>query len=332
MRCFAEAFATVVLLFASPICFGADITKEMAERDLALEVELQSAKTIGPGEPIGLRVSLKNQSKETTYPVVKPGDGSEIGWREPYVFFTAKRQSDENKWENVPKASYGRCGLFDSNWQKDIVTLKPNESIELKDWLSAPSHMLEIQKAGRVRIYVHYRFTRGTLQKGKPAKVESLPKSMKDIPTFELVSDPVELYVLRPLDVRVKVKSPLKAKKKTKLSEILDIQLSNCSMEPITASSPSISADARLRLEIKGKMPGWRPTLTAQKSTYGIKKDLEPRESVSLLGPSEFANGMDGTWEYPVADIVKVRAIYHRSTWKPSAMIASEWVDVKVAE
>ena len=97
-------FFQISIAFTCSCLSATEITKERIERDLALEVQLQSAKTIGPGEYIGLDISLVNKSKETTYPIVKPGDGSEVGWREPNVYFSAETQKADGKWENV---SYG---------------------------------------------------------------------------------------------------------------------------------------------------------------------------------------------------------------------------------
>ena len=320
----------IVIAFTCSCLSATEITKERIERDLALEVQLQSAKTIGPGEHIGLDISLVNKSKETTYPIVKPGDGSEVGWREPNVYFSAETQKADGKWENVPTTGYARCGLFDSDWQKDVVHLKPGTSITLKDWLASPSAMFELQQPGQVRLYVHYRYSGGTLGKGKETKAPPALGKMKGIPAFEITSAPIELEVVRPLDIRVKMKSLMKVKRKTTISEVLDIHLVNGSQKPIVVSSPTLSADARLRLEIKGEFPGWPPSLIEQKTTYGMKQELKPGEKVPLLGAGEFANGMDGFWEYPVEDTVKLRAIYYCATWKPASVIISDWVEINV--
>ncbi|WP_149113358.1 hypothetical protein [Limnoglobus roseus] len=57
---------------------------------------------------------------------------------------------------------------------------------------------------------------------------------------------------------------------------------------------------------------------------------LQPGEGVALVGQGEFANGLDGTWEYPVAERVLVRAVYITSTWNHGARIFSDWVHVSV--
>lgn len=306
-----------------------EMTKPSIERDLVLQVKWLSPKAIQPGRSIQLDMALVNQSEKRVYPVIKPGDGSESGWREPNVFFTAKRKTQTGTWVEVPKAPFGRCGLFDSNWEKDVTKLTPGAKIELKDWLLTPGEMLEFQQPGPHRLWVHYKYSGGNA--GKRTLKEPLPVAkMQGVPAFEIVSSPIEFEVVRPLDLVLKPKAPLKIKSKTTLSEILDVQLVNRSNKPIEVASATLSADARLQLEIEGQFGGWAPNLNKQNTTYGIKKSLEPGNAVSLLGAGDLANGLDGDWEYPVEDTVKIRAIYHASTWKPAAIIKSEWVEVKV--
>ena len=36
----------------------------------------------------------------------------------------------------------GRCGLFDEDWRKDVVDLKPGESIKINDWLENVGRLL----------------------------------------------------------------------------------------------------------------------------------------------------------------------------------------------
>ncbi|MEI6150171.1 MAG: hypothetical protein WCS01_13810, partial [bacterium] len=57
---------------------------------------------------------------------------------------------------------------------------------------------------------------------------------------------------------------------------------------------------------------------------------VKPGQSVSLLGKGAFANGVDGTWTYPRAETVKLRAGYTPSTWKDIGTVWSAWVEVKV--
>lgn len=302
-----------------------DLTmKERIESDLRLQVELAGPKILPAGTPRSVSVTtLINTSKTATHHVVKPGDGSEVGWREPYVYWTATIDRGDGKPVPVPKEKYGRCGLFAWDWPKDAILLKPGEKLELNSW-----PMLEFQQAGRVSLRAHYAYRRG--KPGRSAVEKDQLGLMAGVPNFEIVSDPVVFDVVRPLDVRVKVRQALKAHVKARLSDLLEITLVNQSSEPIVCSSPTLHADARLHLEIEGEFGGWRPKLSKQRSTDGIQRQLKPGEAVSLLGPDEFANGLDGAWVYPKEGKVRLRAGFMPTTWKGNARILSDWVEVRV--
>jgi hypothetical protein len=70
--------------------------------------------------------------------------------------------------------------------------------------------------------------------------------------------------------------------------------------------------------------------LDRQESTHGTKSLLKAGSRISVLGSGPLANGLDGTWIYPVTDVVRIRAIYHTSTWRPGFVIISDWAEVKV--
>ncbi|QEL18912.1 hypothetical protein [Limnoglobus roseus] len=63
---------------------------------------------------------------------------------------------------------------------------------------------------------------------------------MDSVPTFTLSSPPVEFDVVRPADVRLRVKRPLKVHQKTAISEVFDIQLMSRSREPASYLSPTL--------------------------------------------------------------------------------------------
>jgi len=325
-----------LLVFSSLKLHAEDIMPSNLKDDLSIEAKLLGGKVVGPGQAIGVEIAIVNRSEETEYPIVKPGDGSECGWREPYVFFTARRKTDAG-WEAAPKAKWGRCGLFDHNWQDDIAVLKPGDRLALKDWLSAPSHMLEIQKPGDWQLFVHYRYSRGGAGKGvkllsddelNDEKVlATLPENMKGVPAFELVSQPLEFTLVRNLDLKLTVKEDLKVKSKTSVADILNVAIVNTSDKAETVVTPTVSGEARLRLEIEGEFNGWAPMFPPRKGETARTVTLKPGESISVLGD---AAGLQGEWEYPVEDTVKVRAVFTTTTWKPGQVIISDWVELKV--
>ena len=299
--------------------------------DLVLTAKLESAKTIQPGQLIGIELALENRSGSATHRVIKPGDGSSVGWREPHVFFTVKHQGADGKWGEAPRKKYGRCGLFDTNWAKDFVDLAPGEKLELKSWVPSINYFWEFQRAGNYQIRAHYAFGghRKGGKVGAVAKTQKLPQEVRDIPNFELVSKPIKIKVERPLDVKVKVKRVMTANQPVALSKLLDVTLVNNSDREIEVASPTLHG-VRLGVEIDGQHAGWRPTVDPQTGKLGIKKKLKNGQSVALLGTGEFPNGLDGEWTYPGDGTVRVRVSYAMSSSKPATQITSEWVEVKV--
>ena len=245
------------------------MTKAEIETDLRLEVTWTGPKVIMAGEQPRVSASLVNDSKTTTHPVVKVGDGSEMGWREPFVYWTATVDRGDGKPIPVPKNRYRRCGLFDHDWPKDAIALRPFET------LPVDAHpLLEFQQAGRVRLQAHYVYRDNNVRPNRTNLPPGQRGRMVGVPGFEVVSKPVEFDVVRPLAVRIEVRMPLKVHAETRLSDLLEITLVNQSKKPIDCSSPTLHANGRLVLQIDGRLGGWRPELSKQRSTFGIKRTL----------------------------------------------------------
>jgi hypothetical protein len=305
-------------------------SRQSIESALQLRAELKSGETLTAGSDPSVGVFLINTSPSVTHRVVKPGHGSEIGQREPHVTWSATVDRGDGKWVPVTdERQYGYCGTClasSANWPRDVIWLAPGNRLEL----DIPQKY-EFQQAGRVRLRAHYEYRASAKENDKRFRPEELA-FMASVPAFKLESNPIEFIVVRPLDVRIRVKRPLKVGQNTRLSDLLDVSLVNQSREQVECSSPTLSADARVDIEIEGEFGGWRPSLTRQSATYGKTRTLNPGEEVPLLGPGEFANGMDGTWEYPVKGRVMLRAVYLPTTWKPGPSIRSEWVEIRVEE
>src|SRR5688572_4357625 len=85
------------------------LSRQQIEKDLALQVVLKSPTTIQVGEHVDVSIVLRNLSPDTGYSIITPGDGSETGWREPYVYFTATLDTGNGISKPVPAARYARC-------------------------------------------------------------------------------------------------------------------------------------------------------------------------------------------------------------------------------
>jgi hypothetical protein len=300
-------FAALLLaVFGQTLAPAAPPTQAQIERDLVLEAVVKSPASIQPGQAVEVSLVLRNQSREITYPVVKPGDGSEVGWREPYVYFTATVETAKGITVPVPQLGRGRCGLFAHDWPKDVILLKPGAEMPLNEWLIPASGALNFQEPGRIKLIAHYQYRAGLGK--RPADPAAIAASaIAGVPAFAIVSKPVEFDVVRRLELQLKAKAPLRAKTRTKLSDFLDLRLVNSSGEQIAAPIPSYDGPVLLTLPFMAKVASIGSEPKIEKRAAGDIEPvvLPPGQAISLLGPG--ANQVDGIWEYPQAETIKIR-------------------------
>ena len=251
-----------VLGLSAPLLFAGDhpvVKKKDAQRDLLLVARLTTPQVIYPGHNVGVVLRLENRSTTTTYKVVKAGDGSESGWREPHIFFTAKSETKDGEWKPVEPKPWGRCGMYDANWHDEVVEIAPGGSLELKDWVSMPSVFLTFQDAGRVKLRAHYAYKAKGVGKSKgTGEADPTPEGvgpMKGVEPFEIVSEPVELTVVRPFDVLVKQKAPLVKGKQIPLSQVLDVRVKNLLDKPLSVDPALWSVDPSYTDPIRIEQP-----------------------------------------------------------------------------
>ena len=161
-----------------------------SEKDLSVLIRPKTFAKSRVGEPIEMEIKMRNAST-MAMSVIKPGDGSESRWREPYVYYSAQKlEGDE--WREVPTRPILRCGLYNFNWQADVVTIEPGKSLALGDWVPGPQTFFELTP-GRYRLQLHYDYAAGKNCKGEPG---APPQAMAGVAPFHLVSEPVEYTVL----------------------------------------------------------------------------------------------------------------------------------------
>ncbi len=220
---------------------GDDVpTREAIERDLKVEASLSSPASVQPGEPVRVTSRIVNRSKTASYKLVKPGDGSESGWREPHVFFTATTVDPRGVRTPVPALDILRCGLHDPNWHDEVVTLAPGAVLELTDWMPAANLALDFQQQGSVELRLHYKYARGNVSKGAIVDAPAGTGPMGDTPAFELVSKPVRFNVVRYVDIRLEVTGKLEVGKEALLSDAVRLHVKNLSADPVSVSSAEI--------------------------------------------------------------------------------------------
>ncbi|HWB77193.1 MAG TPA: hypothetical protein VG755_19640 [Nannocystaceae bacterium] len=158
-----------------------------------LRLELTGPSSMAKSDFPELKGTIRNVSKKRAHAIVMPGDGSDAGWRDPVIAFTAFIDEGDGCWKPLPRAAVGRCGLFDPDWSDEIVSVKAGTSRAI-DPLWAWPHFE--WKKGKVRLFVHYTWTGGEAEKGRSGGTRSvdLGAMAKEKP-FELVSNALELEI-----------------------------------------------------------------------------------------------------------------------------------------
>ena len=105
-------------------------------------------------------------------------------------------------------------------------------------------------------------------------------------PAFKLVSKPVELTVIRPVELAVKVKRPLVVNEPVALSDLLDIALVNTTGEARKVTPPTKSGTTRFWVQVRG-MPA-EVKLTRQPKNSEVV-ELAAGGRLSLLGEKGIA-------------------------------------------
>ncbi len=227
------------------------LTKLPGHDDLKLVVDPPGPVRVYPGMSPGVEIKLVNTSRTKSHPVVRPGDGSEAGWCEPYTFLSATLDRPDGKMVELKREPYGRCGLYDGEWVKRVVTLKPGDSIPVHWYNLVP---FDLQEEGTVTMRVHYRYagrqSHKDVTKAEPAADRG---GMGDVPPFEVVSDPIRVEVVRPLDLKLTLKRPaVKAGEEFTLPELLGLELTRRGDEPLgpVLNEPCYAGTVHLFVEV----------------------------------------------------------------------------------
>src|SRR5262245_13942734 len=92
-------------------------TREEIERDLAVEVKPVTPDRVQTWWRVLIDARLVNRSRDRSHLVVRPGDGSDAGWREPHVFCTVEVDSGDGVWREGPNQELLRCGNHAADWR-----------------------------------------------------------------------------------------------------------------------------------------------------------------------------------------------------------------------
>lgn len=114
-------------LFAALLC---SVTLAAADAP-RLDAVLARSKLNPTSATPSLELTLTNRG-EVPVALVLPGDGSECGWRTPFLNFTWLQDG-----KPVPPRGLCRCGNMNALQAGEVFTLKPGESKVITDWLAA---------------------------------------------------------------------------------------------------------------------------------------------------------------------------------------------------
>lgn len=131
-----------------------------------VRLEISSdALTVKTGETPAIRARLVSGADEPIV-LVRPGDGSDAGWRTPVIGWSAIRADDPAaKHPSGPQRARGaRDGNVNPLTAKDLITLKPGQTEALGSWVGG----LTFPAAGTYKVVLYYRNDPALEWKGIP--------------------------------------------------------------------------------------------------------------------------------------------------------------------
>ncbi len=295
---------------------------EPADKGLVLRVEMKSPKILLAGQRPEFAIKLVNESRERTFRVVQPGDGSESGWREPYVHWTGTIDRGDGRPVPVPGWDGIRCKLFANEWDKDFVDLGPGDELPVE---FEPE--MDFQWAGKVRLQAHYEYSagRGSLSKSRLEPHQLV--NMRDIEPFSIASEPVEFEITRPVDLQVHVKKPMTIGRIHQVSDILDVRLVNRTNKAIAYDASYSSANLHLLVDRRCDS---RPDCKTDSIDPDYPRSIPAGATVSLMSPNLYAGGFDGTWRVDTEETIRMCALCVTDFNGTRCELLSDWVEIPV--
>lgn len=308
--------------------------RQAIERDL--EIKLTALKSeVRAGEAIPLKAELVNRGLTERW-LVAPRDGSSMGWREPYVFYKVEHEVEPGVWEPAPTESFSRCGNYAVRWDEDLTALPPGGAMPLEREILPLEYGFDMHKSGRYRITAHYNYRGGAGGRGLYAFGEHvpIPAELQGMPSFEVASAPVEVTVVRPIDLEVTFKAPLVITPSTPVDSVLDVTLTNGLR--IDLPLPAAGEEHGISLEIEAGDWRWswhsmwdRPSLP-----FAQGQDLKSGASISVLKGVTIPVGHEGRGTIaPNGTTARVRASLWTFRYNDPRRVTvrSDWVEAPIA-
>lgn len=123
------------------------------------------ALTVKAGDAPAIRARLVN-SADMPVLLVRPGDGSDAGWRTPVIGWSAIRADDPSARHSTgpPPTRGARDGNINPLTAKDLIALKPGQAEALGSWTGG----LTFPAPGSYKVVLHYRNDPALVWKGIP--------------------------------------------------------------------------------------------------------------------------------------------------------------------
>ncbi len=288
--------------------------------DLELRLKSSSPRKRELGQPIDVAVSIRNGSTSQHHPAVLSGDGSEMGWREPHVWYSGFVDAGDGCWQPLEPRRTGRCGMFDEDWRDEVVTLAPGQSEPLQ-WLASPANALAMEVTGRVRLYAHYAYRAGTKTRGETADLGA----MEGIEAFELVSNPIEFELRSPLKLELAARPHRGRGNVSQMADLVTLRLENTARKARRVMPPTANT---LEFEVIGEET-YHPNVRWQAGDETLPAHRLPGgDAVQLLGASALNSALEVHWYPPEAEVIRIRASYRPYGAVGAPALKSNWVEI----
>ncbi len=282
--------------------------------DLELVIVKRFPDVVRPGQILETGLVLRNTSPLGPHRVVRPGDGSDEGWREPHVWFEVHRKTADGAWAQAPKRKVVRCKSHKPDWREDVVEISAGGELDVRSWARDPSRYA-LQKPGAYRLTAHYAWRRQPV-----AGTDGDLGRMRDVPAFQIVSDAVPFTLERPLDVKIEVLGDVPANGAS-IGSVINVRGVNNTKKPLHWQP----MEWKPQVEIEG---GW---LSKNDVVMPVDHD-NPRELAPGGSSVAFAGWSARHDLKPDADAEVVRlTVALKSLRTGGGRIVSEPVEIRVA-
>ncbi|MDJ0521971.1 MAG: hypothetical protein QNJ90_07835 [Planctomycetota bacterium] len=256
-------------------------TREEVEAALDLRTALLTPARIRPRQPVRFSAQLVNRSKGVVR-VVRPGTGCDVGIVEPHIRTTARyRPFGQTSWQDAPvRSEPGICGMGDYRWHRNVVPLAPGASLDFTDQLQPVSTFVDLEQPGHYELTLHYAFRRrGTTQRLPQADPPGDLGPMRRMPAFEIASEPVHVYVVRPVEIVAEARAGVQKGVARRLSDLVHVRLENWTGAPLELRP------GRLRITVRLRPGGARIRRKPISVKAGlVRRTLAAGASITLVG------------------------------------------------